>query len=66
GLTLVGDDAGRVRWFALSQLGGGIGIQMPPLHGFPFYLQLDYALSYDYSSPSRLMHSIGLIAELAP
>ncbi|MCS7177466.1 MAG: PorV/PorQ family protein [Candidatus Kapabacteria bacterium] len=31
GLTIVGDDAGRVRWFALSQLGGGIGIQMPPL-----------------------------------
>jgi hypothetical protein len=64
GVTLLGNEAGRLRWFSPQRLGGGLALQLPRSYALPFLLQLDYALSYEYSSPSRLAHTVGLTAQL--
>lgn len=66
GAVLFGDELGRARWFPTQRLGGGLAIQVPEGANLPFRLQLDYALTYEYASPSRLAHTVGVTTQLAP
>lgn len=65
GAILFGNELGRARWLPRQRLGGGIAIQLPEALDAPFHLQLDYALTYEYASPSRLAHTIGVTTQLA-
>ncbi|MCS6966799.1 MAG: hypothetical protein NZ473_08610, partial [Candidatus Kapabacteria bacterium] len=66
GTTVFGDELGQARWFPLQRLGGGLAVQLPHTLQLPIYLQADYAISYEYSSPTRLAHTVSLTAQLAP
>jgi len=66
GVTAFGDDRGRARWFSPQRAGGGVSIQLPETIALPFRLQLDYAVTYEYSSPSQVLQSLGLTAQLLP
>jgi hypothetical protein len=66
GVTLFGDETGRAGWLLRQRLGGGIAVQLPQPLELPIALQLDYALTYEYSAPSSLAHTLGLTAQLLP
>lgn len=66
GMTAFGDDLGHARWLLPQRAAGGISAQLPETIALPFRLQLDYAVAYEYSSPSRLLQSLGLTAQLLP
>ncbi len=66
GTTVFGDVLGRAHWFSLQRTGGGVSVQLPDAVALPLRLQLDYAVTYEYSSPWQLLHSLGLTAQLLP
>lgn len=64
GAIIFGDELGRARWFPIDRIGGGISVQLPMIGALPIGLQMDYALTHEYTSPSRLAHTVGLTVQL--
>lgn len=62
GLSIYGDRNGEAQFFPMNNWGTGISLR-PELE-LDFNVQLDYSLSNDYMSQSRLSHHVSLIFEL--
>ncbi len=64
GLALAGDRFNRYEFFPMTVWGGGVSFR-PPLNDYninlPFETNIDYAVSADYISPSKIAHHISLV-----
>jgi hypothetical protein len=65
GTSLFADSEGHARWLPGHHSAAGISVQLPPLEAVPLRLQLDYSLSAEPTSPSRIAHTASLTASIA-
>jgi hypothetical protein len=63
GIALLGDNMGKFELFPMTIWGGGVSIK-PPLKDLPFTTSLEYSISQDKLSRSKISHHFSLVIDL--